>query len=456
MSIDELKPFNKLTAGDPFISARLDTLAGAIKQVYLRRGFATVTVRSGVNEVSEAVLRPTIVVAEGPRVLVGTVTIAGNRALKTDDLLRLMDSRSGQPFYAPEVVGDREKIRVEYLNAGFASLQVSVVPAFSADGTRVDLPFKVEEGPQTIVDHILIVGNTRTDRAVIRRELQFHEGQPLGQQALVESQRRLSGLGLFRRVRIAQLQHGTPTNPDVIVTVEEALRTTIGYGGGAEVDSDPGHGCRRPGGAKARICPARLFRDWPTQSLGKKPNRQSLHPAQSSPERQSRQSQDIRVHRVSRGRDVPRAQGGTRQRGPDTHRRDEQGRRTSFNFSRKGVNAELTQRLSDLVRGSLRYSFGTTRTFDERLSEEDKLTIDRLFPQVRLSAFSVAVSRDSRDDLLEPQHGTLVSLDGTLAARAIGSQVGYSKSYLQGFYYHRLGHPRLVFAGGARLGLADP
>ncbi len=204
--------------------------------MYQRRGFATVTVNSGVNEVGEGVVKPTIVIAEGPRVLVGNVTITGTHALKTDDLLRLMDSRTGQPFYAPQVIGDREKIRVEYLNAGFASVQASVAPAISTDGTRADLPFKVDEGPQTIVDHILIVGNTRTDPAVIRRELQFREGQPLGQEALVESQRRLSALGLFRRVRIAQLQHGTPTNPDVIVTVEEALRTTIGYGGGAEVD----------------------------------------------------------------------------------------------------------------------------------------------------------------------------------------------------------------------------
>ena len=112
--------------------------------------------------------------------------------------------------------------------------------------------------------------------------------------------------------------------------------------------------------------------------------------------------------------------------------------------------------MTDLIRGSFRYSFGTTRTFDEHLSEEDKLTIDRLFPKVRLSAFSVALSRDTRDDLLEPQHGTLVSLDGTVAVRALGSQVGYTKSYLQGFYYRRLGHPRLVFAGGASFGLAYP
>ena len=68
----------------------------------------------------------------------------------------------------------------------------------------------------------------------------------------------------------------------------------------------------------------------------------------------------------------------------------------------------------------------------------------------------MALARDSRDDLLEPQHGTFVSVDGTIAARVIGSQVGYTKSYFQGFFYHRLGQPHLVFAGGARLGLANP
>jgi outer membrane protein assembly complex protein YaeT len=454
--IEELKPFVKLSAGDPFISAKLDVLTNTIKQLYQRRGFSTVNVASGVNEVGDGLVHPTVVITEGPRAVIGNVTITGSRALKAEDLLHLLESRSGQPFYGPTVISDREKIRVEYLNAGFASVQVNVAPVLSADAARADLPFKVEEGPQTIVDHILIVGNTRTDPRVIRRELQFSEGKPLGQEALVESQRRLSALGLFRRVRIAPLQHGTPTNPDVIVTVEEALRTTIGYGGGAEVDQVLKEGPEGQAQQDLEFAPRGFFEVgrrnlWGKNRTANLYTRISLHPNDNP--------------------DDPKTFGFTEYRVVGTYREPkavrgkadltltaaiEQGRRTSFNFSRKGVNAELTQRLSDLVRGSFRYSFGTTRTFDEHLSEEDKLTIDRLFPQVRLSAFSVAVSRDSRDDLLEPQHGTLVSLDGTLAARAIGSQVGYSKGYLQGFYYHSLGHPRLVFAGGARVGLANP
>ena len=234
--VEEFRPFIKISAGEPFVSAKLDALAGAIKQLYQRRGFANVAVASGVNEVGEGLLNPTIVIKEGSRVLVGTTTIEGNHTLKTEDLLRLIESRAGEPFYAPTVATDREKIRVAYLNTGFTVAQVTVSPVLAADGAHADLPFKVDEGFQTVIDHILIVGNTRTDPAVIRRELQFSEGQPLGQEALIESQRRLSALGLFRRVRIAPLQHGSPTNPDVIVSVEEALRTTIGYGGGVEID----------------------------------------------------------------------------------------------------------------------------------------------------------------------------------------------------------------------------
>ena len=52
-----------------------------------------------------------------------------------------------------------------------------------------------------------------------------------------------------------------------------------------------------------------------------------------------------------------------------------------------------------------RYSFSTTRTFDERLDEEEQATIDRIFPQVRLSTFSGALTRDTRDNVIDPRKG---------------------------------------------------
>jgi outer membrane protein insertion porin family len=454
--VEELKSSIKLAAGDPFVSARLDAITGGIRQFYLRRGYATVAVKSGVNEVGEGLVKPVIVIKEGPKVLVGEITVRGNRALKTDDLMRAIESRPGEAFYAQTVASDRDKIRTEYLNAAYASVQLSVTPVSSADGTRADLPFVVEEGPQTIVDHILIVGNTRTDQAIIRRELQLHEGQPLGLEALLESRRRLSALGLFRRVRIVAMPHGAPTNPDVIVTVEEAMRTTVGYGGGAQIDKLLTTGPEGEAVEEFEFAPRGFFEIGRRNLWGKNRSvnlytRLSLRP-NNDPE--NPKTFGFAEYRVVGTYREPKAVRGKVDFTATAA--VEQGVRTSFKFSRKGINGELNRRLSDVIRGSLRYSLGTTRTFDVQVDPADQLVIDRLFPQVRLSAFSAAVSRDTRDDLLEPQRGTFLSVDGTLAARAIGSQVGYTKTYLQGFWYRRLGHPRLVFAGGARLGLANP
>jgi outer membrane translocation and assembly module TamA len=135
----------------------------------------------------------------------------------------------------------------------------------------------------------------------------------------------------------------------------------------------------------------------------------------------------------------------------------EQGVRTGFNFARKGFNAELSHRLTPTIRGTARYSLATTRIFDRQGLEDprDELTVDRVFPQVRLSTFYASLSRDTRDDVLEPQKGTLLAADGTLAPRAVGSEVGFTKTFLQGFVYKNLGKPHLVLAGGARLGLAN-
>ena len=84
---------------------------------------------------------------------------------------------------------------------------------------------------------------------------------------------------------------------------------------------------------------------------------------------------------------------------------------------------EIGRRLGPGVRVSGRYSFGTTRTFDEKLSLADQAHRSRVpaGASVRLRA----ISRDSRDDILDPERGTFLSGDGTVAARALGGQVGF-------------------------------
>ena len=99
-----------------------------------------------------------------------------------------------------------------------------VVPVPTADGARADVVFKVVEGPQTIVEHIFIIGNLAHQAGGHPARAAVQAGQPLGLEDLIESQRRLSALGLFRRIQISAISHGDPSLRDVLVTVEEARR----------------------------------------------------------------------------------------------------------------------------------------------------------------------------------------------------------------------------------------
>jgi len=115
--------------------------------------------------------------------------------------------------------------------------------------------------------------------------------------------------------------------------------------------------------------------------------------------------------------------------------------------------------VTSTIRANARYSFGTTRIFDQRFGDdatEEQTRIDRIFPQVRLGTFSGAVARDTRDDLADPERGMFLSAEGSIAARSLGGQLGFVKTYLQGFWFRRLPvGRRVIFASRVAAGLAD-
>jgi outer membrane protein assembly factor BamA len=290
---------------------------------------------------------------------------------------------------------------------------------------------------------------------VIRRELRLREGEPLGLQDRLESQRRLSALGLFRRVRITELTHGGSNRRDIVITVEESPATSIGYGGGVEASQRlRATGPEGEAEEQYEFAPRGFF-DIGRRNLGGKNRSVSLYTRVSLRRDNSDEPGDGGI-------------GFSEYRVVGTHRQPrwfgpndltvtgvvEQGIRSSF-ISREGLQRDVVRRLTAALRVSARYSLSTTRRFDEQLTEEDQATIDRLFPQVRLSGFSSAVARDTRDDLLEPTRGGFLSGEGSLAARALGGEVGFVKTYLQGFWFRRMPGPRAIVASRAAVGLAD-
>ena len=464
-TVDELRVGAKLVEaklgpGDPFVASKMTAIEGAITQFYRSRGFATVQVASQPNQIGTNLVQPVIVVKEGPRVVLGSVTVRGNDKIPVKDLLAQITVKTGDAYYGPTLASDRSRLETLYLDRGFQSAEVTVPqsqPVVDGTTARADVVFQVREGAQTTIEHIFITGNVKTNANVIRRELGISEGAPLGQQALADSRRNLAALGLFRRIQISSVSHGDPERSDVIITVEESQGTTIDWGGGLQAERI----LRQTDEAgittitqPIEFAPRGFF-EIGRRNLGGKNRSANLYTRLAvRPGVESEHSTPLGFveFRVVGTYREPRA---FHNFGELTGTAAiERGVRTGFNFDRRGGNAELTHRISSSVRASGQYAFTTTTIYDETLTGDDVLNVDRVFSQVRLSMFSGALSRDTRDDAVAPQHGTLLSADGTLAARLFGSEVGFGKLFLQSFYYRNLGARNIVFAGGARLGLA--
>jgi outer membrane protein assembly complex protein YaeT len=458
--------------GAVYVKSQLIADIAAVTERYRRVGFTSVKV----TPVEQPEVRPEtpaqasinirLEIVEGPRSLIASVTCSGNTHIESPELVSLIQEAAGRPYYAPEVERDRQAILVAYLNKGYETATVEPRAAFSDNREKVDLTFVVHEGPQVLVDYVLIVGNVRTKRDTIQRELAIKQGQPLSASLLVETQQRLIALGLFRRVTVTELQHGSETSRDVLVSVEEAPATTFSYGGGLE-------GSRRlvregPGGnetvTRFEFAPRGFFDVGRRNLWGKNRTinffaRVSVRPTDPAPV-----SSDPNAVWQGGGLGISDYRVQTNYREPRvlSERTDltitalaEQGYRTSFNYTRQLGRAELLRRFGRSVTVSGSFSVENNHLFDERFNQQDALLIDRAFPQVLFSILGSTLARDKRDDALDPTRGSLTSVDGQLASRFLGSEVGFVKVFAQGFVFHRLpGSKRLVLAGGARIGLA--
>ena len=133
----------------------------------------------------------------------------------------------------------------------------------------------------------------------------------------------------------------------------------------------------------------------------------------------------------------------------------EQAIRPGFDLFSRGVTAQVTRSSGVATGTAVGYRLGNNDTSNRELNREDENIVDRLFPNVRLSSFTASQVRDTRDDPVNPSIGSLVTFESEVAARKIGSEVGFSKSFVSGSVYRRApGVPRIVMAAGARLGVA--
>jgi outer membrane protein assembly complex protein YaeT len=186
----------------------------------------------------------TITVSEGQALVVTAVELGGFDMLAPDELEQLRQDlplTAGEPRDRQLVITSQEMAVNELRDRGYPYARVTSSERNEAE-REVVVVMTADSGPFSHFGPIEIRGQSSVSEDVIRRQLEFREGDVYSRSVVQESQRRLYSLELFQFVNIETLNPELQ-DPDV------PIRVTVAEGDHQQVDFGVGYGTEE----KARV-----------------------------------------------------------------------------------------------------------------------------------------------------------------------------------------------------------
>ena len=385
-------------------SVLTDDLA-SVRALYREEGFARVRIGqpritlSAKGDSAEVLVG----IEEGPRFTVGTVDYSGGDALSEDELRTSTKIESGKTFSPRRLAEAEQALRERFDALGYPDTNVESHVELVAD--RANILFEITSGRRKEVGEIAIDGNRVTKDRTIAKALTFGVGQVVSNQSLLESQQRLYRTGLFSSVKLtcAPVGGDDATAQLVTVKVEEAPPLALGLGVGYDSTDGPGAsfllGYSNLGGRNVAIALQGRFNRNDTRGL-----------------------LTIRRRRVF-GKTIDAL-------GSLLYEKQVQ---EGFSTTQNTLSIRLEQRPKPRWIRYVRYSIQEVRVTDITDAEAafEELFKDKL-SAVRLAAGSLGLVRDTRDDAFLPTRGGYASIEGTVFARALGSEASFLQTFLRG------------------------
>jgi outer membrane protein insertion porin family len=206
-----------------------------LRRHYLKHGYADFRVVAVAPELARdgESFFITFTVVEGPQYQVGEVAInTGGTAVDPARLQAASSVISGQRYDASKIDRSVERMTVEAGRAGFAFARVEPNIVRDEANQLLNITFELQEGPRVFIERINIVGNTRTQDRVIRRELRLVEGDAYNRVMIERSRRRLTALDYFESIEFQETQGSAPDRMVLTVAVVEKSTGTLSFAAG--------------------------------------------------------------------------------------------------------------------------------------------------------------------------------------------------------------------------------
>jgi len=224
-----------LTSEDNYDPDRLTFDRELMRRFYLSKGHADFRVVSAVAELApnREGFFITFTVEEGERYRFGKIdVVASLRDLGAEQLRQHVVAKEGDWYNADLVEDVIGKLTDVVGTLGFAFVEIRPQVDRNRKEKKINLTFRVQEGPRVFVERIDIKGNVRTIDPVIRREMSVVEGDAFNTSKIRRARKRIQNLGFFEKVELTNVPGSAPDKTVVNVKVSERSTGEISFGAG--------------------------------------------------------------------------------------------------------------------------------------------------------------------------------------------------------------------------------
>ena len=211
-----------------------------IRLYYANRGYPDVQVTSvGEYDASKNAYFINFTINEGQKYEFANIGIETSIAgLNTDALKGTVQTGKGSNYSAGDLQSTIEDMAYEAALQGYSFADVRArLDRDVATGT-FNVTYLVDEGARIYVERINITGNTKTRDFVIRRELEFAEGDPFNRALVVRGRQQIQDLGFFSAVEVTTAQGSSADK--VVINIAVTETSTGEYGATAGYSTQDG------------------------------------------------------------------------------------------------------------------------------------------------------------------------------------------------------------------------
>ena len=213
-----------LASNDKYDEGRLDYDVRLLRQFYLARGYADITIdraRGGLLP-DRSGFAISFLVNEGIRYQVGTISVASEiSGVDTDELRQIFEFGDDKWYDVRALEQGLLDISNRLGAYGYAFVNVTPAIKTNPETATLDIAIAIDKARRNFIERIEFVDNARTMDRVIRREFEIVEGDAYNQLKIDRSVRNVRNLGYFRDVKVATLKGSSPEQTITRVTVEE-------------------------------------------------------------------------------------------------------------------------------------------------------------------------------------------------------------------------------------------